>query len=444
MNNPDEPNLKGQAPSFRDEEVQGHRAAYVGRGYALIGVAILTGILSPWPAPVYIWSLLLLFFANGYLAYRVADARWSQPWHHYVIVLFDFALLTFTLIYPNPLAPIDLPPQVNLRFGNFVYFFILLSSLAYIYRPRLVVWGGVSGAICWTLGVIWLLARPGAKWREPDNANVETYLTLIGDPNFIDLDVRLQEIGVFLLTAGLLALGVSRMRAIAMRQVEFAEQRANLARYFPQQTAAHLANKSNPFTTPKEQKAAVMFADIVGFTAWSEQQPPKQTIAYLREMQGMLAEIIFKWDGTLDKFIGDGLMATFGTASPGSRDATNALQAAVEMADSFDQWRKKLSEEAGGNLKLSIGLQYGTVVVGDVGSQSRMEFATLGDVVNVASRLEEATREHSCRVLAGDALIKHAIEETGKEADALVESFGRIGSITIEGRAARETAYCYR
>lgn len=434
----------GPDGTIRDEEVEALRAAFGGRCVALAGVAVLTTILSPWPAPVYYWALLLLFVANGYLAWRVARAAWGRPWHQYAIVFVDFALLAFTLIYPNPFAPFDLPPQVNLRFGNFVYFFILLSSLAYVYKPRLVLWGGVCGAVCWTAGVAWLMNRPGARWRSPVDGNVETFLGLLGDPTFIDLGVRLQEVVVFLLAAILIALGAARMRALALRQAEVARQRTNLARYFPDQTADYLAAKSDPFTIPREVEAAVLFADIVGFTAWSERSPPTDMTDFLREAHGRLAEIVFKWNGTLDKFIGDGLMATFGTPSPSGRDAANALQAAIEMAEAYDAWRATLTPDRGGDLRLSIGLQFGTVVVGDIGSRDRLEFATLGDTVNVASRLEAATREVGCRVLIGEAVLTRAREETGSEQDRLIAMLDILNPVRIRGRSASVPARCYR
>ncbi len=430
--------------SFRDEEVAAQRAAFRARAFALIGVAALITMLTPWPGPVFYWGLLVLFFVIGYLGYLVSKSPWGRPAHHYAVVFVDFALLAFTLTFPNPLAPFDLPPQASLRFGNFIYFFFLLASLAYVYRPRLVLWGGFSGAVCWTVAVTWLATLPDTVLDAPGDNVAEVFLRLMADPYFVYINVRVQEVGVLMLTAALLALAVKRMRLIAIRKVEAAEQRANLARYFPSQTADLLADKENPFTTPREQQAAVLFADVVGFTTWSETQPPARTIAYLREMHGLLAETIFQRHGTLDKFIGDGLMATFGTPAPGERDATNALHAALDMADRFEAWRATLSEADGGGLSLAIGVQFGPVVVGDVGAESRLEFATLGDVVNVASRLEAATRQHGCRVLVGRALVERVRREAPDDAEVLLGRLEEIGDIAIRGRAAPEFVYALR
>ena len=125
----------------------------------------------------------------------------------------------------------------------------------------------------------------------------------------------------------------------------------------------------------------------------------------------MLADIIFRNNGTLDKFMGDGLMATFGTPEPTKSDASNALIAALDMAAAFDVWKKSNSLPNTDGLKLAIGGHYGTVVIGDIGSEERLEFAVLGDAVNVASRLESATRQVGCRSLISRDLLEAAQQE---------------------------------
>ena len=198
-------------------------------------------------------------------------------WHHYAFVSADFALLAFTLIYPNPLVPTDLPPQFGLRFGNFIYFFVLLSSLAYVYRPRLVLWGGLSAAVAWLLGIVWLFSLPGTVWREPQDRDVEVFLQVFASPTFIDFGVRVQEVAVLLICAGLLALAVKRARAVALRQTSLARERTNLARYFPHRTAEMLAGKAAGLSQPREHNAAVLFADLVAFTHWAETRKPAET-----------------------------------------------------------------------------------------------------------------------------------------------------------------------
>ena len=421
--------------SFAAEELAAQRTALWGRVVALLAIAGLITVLTPWPGPLFYYPLLAVFMVLGYGAY-LAEARWRKVRLRYAFVTADFALLTFTLLYPNPLIPYDFPPQFALRFGTFIYFFVLLAGLAYVYRPMLVLWGGVSAAVSWAIGIAWLVSLPGAVIQPPSGDNGDVLLGALASPYFIDLGIRLQEIMILLITAGLLALAVGRARAIALRQADLASEKTNLSRYFPRKTVELLATKTNPLSQPREQQAAVLFADLVSFTGWAEHRSPKDTIGVLREVHALLAEIVFRHDGTLDKFIGDGLMATFGTPEPTDRDAVNALAAAVEMADAFKTWKQSRAGTEAGALELAVGVHYGPIVLGDIGSDRRMEFAVLGDTVNVASRLEQANREIGCRCIVSVALVEAALAENPAEAEAALARLKKHGPLSLRGRTA--------
>ncbi len=421
--------------SFEAEELAAQKSALFGRNITLATITVLISILPPWPGPLFYYPLLALFVLLGFAAYQVAKAPWRKPWHRYAFVTADFALLSFALIYPNPLLPIDLPPQVLLNFGNFIYYFTLLAGLTYLYRPGLVVWGGISAATSWIIGILWLLSQPGAEWRPPEGNRDEVLLATLGNPYFIDLGIRVQEVVILLVTAVLLALAVSRARAIALRQASVASERTNLARYFPRKTVDLLARKTSPLSEPREHKAAVLFADIIAFTSWAEKRSPRETISLLRDIHGLLAETVFRHDGTLDKFIGDGLMATFGTPEPSDRDAINALAAAVDMVQAFDAWRLSQTNGNHRELRMAIGVHYGPIVIGDIGSHRRMEFAVLGDTVNVASRLEHANRSIGSRCVVSADLVAAARTENPSEATRLIGMLHEHGTLSLRGHS---------
>ena len=422
--------------TFRAEELAAQKMALWGRIIALAVIAVLSSILAPWPGPIFYYPLLVLFVILGIVAYHAEKAPWRREWHRYAFVFADFALLSFALLYPNPLVPIDMPPQFSLRFGNFIYFFVLLAGLTYLYRPALVLWGGVSAALCWSVGIAILASLPGAVITTPVGDDRAVLLGTLADPSFIDLGIRLQEVIVLLLTAGMLALAVSRSRSIALRQADLASERTNLARYFPRKTVDLLARRSNPLSQPREHKAAVLFADLISFTNWAEDRPAQETISVLRQVHELLADTVFRHDGTLDKFIGDGLMATFGTPEPTERDAVNALTAAVEMADVFRIWKESKQGTDAGDLELAIGVHYGTIILGDIGTSRRMEFAVLGDTVNVASRLERANREIGCHLIVSTALVEAAEAESPTETATALARLHRHGPLTLRGRSA--------
>ena len=422
---------------FRIEELAAQKAAVVGRSIAMVAIAFFLTFVTPWPMPVYYYFTLSTFVMLGWAAYWLALSPMGRPWHQYAFVTADFVFLTFVILYPNPLVPFDFPSQLALRGGAFIHFFVLLAGLTYVYQARLVLWGGVSASFAWMLGVAVLLSQPETIWRAKQDDDLASFLKDIASPHFIDFSARLQEVAVFLIVAGLLALAVKRARTIALRQVDLARERTNLARYFPPKTAELLAHKTDLLSEPREHKAAVLFADLVEFTTWSQKHTPTETIELLREVQGLLTEIIFRHDGTLDKFMGDGLMATFGTPEPSDLDASNALAAAIDISKSFEKLRLSKPIGEGRTLKLAVGAHYGPIVIGDVGTKDRLEFAVLGDTVNVASRLEQATRKVGCICLLSNDLFQAAENEGAANFKGDRDQLCSIPPIELRGRSGK-------
>jgi adenylate cyclase len=120
---------------------------------------------------------------------------------------------------------------------------------------------------------------------------------------------------------------------------------------------------------------------------------------------------VFRHNGTLDKYLGDGLMATFGTPVAGERDASNALDCAKAMIEVMRRWNLERRRQGLPEIEIGIGVHFGETVLGDIGA-NRLEFAVIGTAVNVASRLEALTRELGAGLVISDDLRKRAMQET--------------------------------
>jgi adenylate cyclase len=228
----------------------------------------------------------------------------------------------------------------------------------------------------------------------------------------------------------------------AQHKLDEAERmRANLSRYFSSNIVESLMQKGGKLNEASTQNVTVMFADIWGFTAVSAKMPGKAVIGLLRDYLGLAERAVFSHGGTLDKFLGDGLMATFGTPTPGPDDAANALACARAMADAVVKWNAKRKAQGLVPLRIGIGLHCGEVAVGEVGSERRMEFAVIGDTVNIAARIQEMTRELDLAMLASDAVIAAAGPEAASGFRDLGEQAirGRGGSVRLWGRAAEQS-----
>ncbi len=183
-----------------------------------------------------------------------------------------------------------------------------------------------------------------------------------------------------------------------------------------------------------------MFVDIVGFTRLSEALSAERVIEFLRAYHAILERTIFEHDGTLDKFLGDGVMATFGTPNVGPRDAANALTCAGAITAAIDLWNAGRLENDLAPIRVSIGIHYGPVILGDLGSERRLEFAILGDTVNVASRLEQLTRTLGCRIAVSDDVMS-AMREQTENVDEIARSFRNMGPQSLHGRTQSITVW---
>ena len=165
--------------------------------------------------------------------------------------------------------------------------------------------------------------------------------------------------------------------------------RANYSRFMPEYVVRQILENPGSFQLGGvNQLITVLFADVRGFTRLAEHTAPEQVVGLLNRYFSAMTEIIFAYGGTLDKYIGDGLMALFGAPTATPEDATHAVQAAVEMQRQMRHINTDLRAAGLPEISIGVGLHTGEATVGYVGSERRTEYTAIGDTVNLASRLE--------------------------------------------------------
>ena len=183
--------------------------------------------------------------------------------------------------------------------------------------------------------------------------------------------------------------------------------RANYSRFLPEYVVKQMLENPESFKLGgSSQNITILFADIRGFTRISEHAPPEKIVNLLNRYFSAMTDIIFAHGGTLDKYLGDGLMALFGAPTATPDDASNALNAAVAMQRRLLGINLELREEGFPEIGVGMGLHTGEAIVGYIGSDRRSEYTAIGDVVNTSSRLESNAR--GGEILISDATARSA------------------------------------
>jgi len=216
-------------------------------------------------------------------------------------------------------------------------------------------------------------------------------------------------------------------RKLLRDAVKFEVQNVQLGRYFSPGILNQIKNDDDLFHA-KKSNIVVMFTDIRDFTAISEKMDPGEIVLLLRTYHRKMIEVIYRYGGTIDKFLGDGIMVTFGTPSESSDDCRRALLCGIELTAELQRWNAEREASGLAAIKQGIGIHYGNAVSGNIGSEDRLEFTVIGDAVNLASRIESQCKATGEKLLMSADFAKMISTEF---------QLREVGTVSVKGRQER-------
>ncbi|MBK5571358.1 adenylate/guanylate cyclase domain-containing protein [Ensifer sp. SSB1] len=345
-------------------------------------------------------ATVVAFLILGVTSFLLVVTRRFRPWLAYGLVTCDAAIIGASLYFALEASRLG---------GNWIVAIpslwavpLLLAVGALRYRPLVQLWAtfftvaallGAANAVGFNLKG---LAEPTSFGDLSDN---------IG--RLLSLPPYLMRAVMLMLMGSITALAMARSRRLLVRVASETAAHANLARFLPTEIAPFVGQTdAGPWRQGRRQHGTILFVDIRGFTAYAEKLDPGKLSVFISSFRRRVMRATEASGGMVDKFIGDGALIVFGIPEPQSDDCPRAVACAYRILELIDLWNSKRGFDP--PVRVGIGIHSGEVYYGLVGDEHRLEFTVLGDTVNVAAKIEQATKRFDASLLASEVVVLHA------------------------------------
>lgn len=382
------------------------------------------------PIPMVLSAYFAFTILRLFLSYR----RWLPAWFLALSVVGDIALLMITIWSFH--LQYEQPASFYLKAPTLLYVFIFIALRSFRFEAKYVLLAGIGAVVGWMALVGYaMVVDPGDPMVTRDYVY---YLT----SNSILVGAEFDKIMSILMVTAILAVAIVRARRLLVRAVAEGMAARDLSRFFAPEVARKITGAEADIAAGSGdyRQATILYVDIRGFTALSARLEPKQVLEILAAYQALVVPVLRRHGATIDKFLGDGVLATFGATEPDPRHGAHALAAMAELLEKTRNWTPDAGLLRPGALRICMAAASGQVVFGAVGDAERLEYTVIGDAVNRAAKLEKHTKSLGARAVC-DAPTWQSALGTGTAALPATEI---LDGIAVEGIDGEMTIYALR
>ena len=382
-------------------------------GWFQLTVVVIFGLLylvspktfSPDAPFVPVPWVLGAYFLFTILRLSVSYRRTVPDWVLYASTVMDMALL-LGLIWSFHIQYMQ-PPSFYLKAPTLLYVFIFIALRALRFEARFVILAGLVAALGWTVLAGYAIYATGG----PDMVTRDYVLYMTS--NSILIGAEFDKIISILTVTAIIAVAITRARRLLVRSVAESTAAEELSRFFSPEIAQQITAADETIAVGQGQvrEAAILSCDIRGFTTYANTVAPNVLMGTLTDYQHLLLPLIQNSGGSIDKFMGDGILATFGAAVPTETFAADALRAVDAVMEAAEAWNRKRDAAGLAPLRIGAAVATGRIIFGAVGDDTRLEYTVIGEAVNLSAKLEKHTKAEGVRALADRATYDLALRQ---------------------------------
>lgn len=354
---------------------------------------------------------------TGFTVVRLwlAWQRRLRPWFLALSVVVDITMLMVTIW--SFYLQYQQPPPLYLKAPTLMYAFILIALRTLRFEPWLVVLAGLTASAGWLVLVAYaVLAEGGAAITHSFATYAMSYEVLLG--------AEFDKVVSLLMVTIILALALLRSRKLLFRAVSDQLAAAELSRFFAPEVAGRIRETDIALEPGQAElrDAAILMVDLRGFTPLTHRLEPREVMALLSEYQSRVVTAVTAHGGGIDKFMGDGILASFGATRPTTTFAADALSALDALLAATAAWAEERRARGLPAPQVGAAVATGPVMFGTIGDDTRLEYTVIGDPVNLAAKLEKHTKAEGVPALCTAAAHRLALTQGYRPGPSLISS----------------------